>query len=93
MVQLRNVFPNVLCQDLVDQRLIPDTSTLRFSLNCAKTLTSRRIAMSLTWALAERWPPDAPHGAELPSRRLGNVAEVNLLSRTPCARDGSHGGR
>jgi hypothetical protein len=87
-VQLRDVLPNVPRQDLVDQRLIPDMSPLRFPPKLRQYLDVEADRDQLTWDIAERWPPDAPHGAELRRRRLGNVAEINLPWRTPHARDG-----
>ena len=90
---LRNILPNVLRQDLVDQRLIPDTSPLRFPPKLRQYLDVEADRDQLTWDIAERRPPDAPHGAELCRRRLGNVAEINLPRRTPRARGGWRDGR
>ncbi|MEO7274667.1 MAG: hypothetical protein ABI211_21965 [Vicinamibacterales bacterium] len=83
----------MLRQDLVDQRLIPDTSTLRFPSKLGQNLDVEANRDQLTCDLAERRPTDAPHGAELRSRRLGDVAEINLRRRTPRARGGWRAGR
>ena len=85
---LRNVLPNVLLQDLVDQRLIPDLAPLRFPPQLRQYLDVEANRDQLTWDSAHRRPPDASHRAELRHRRLGNVAEINLARRTPRARGG-----
>ncbi len=83
----------MLREDLVDERLVPDAPTLGFPPKLRQDLDVKADRDQLTWDIAERRPTDAPHGAELRSRRLGNVAEVNLRRRTPCARGGWRDGR
>jgi len=92
-VPLRHVLPHVVRQDLVDQGLIPHMSPLRFPPKLRQYIDVEADRDQLPWDIAERRPPDAPHGAELRRRRLGNVAEINLPRRTPRARGGWRDGR
>jgi len=90
---LGDVLTDVPCQDFVDEGLVPDAAPACF---LAELIEHSRIDSNrneLTRFVAKRGPANAPHGGQLPGRRIGNVREINLSRRTPHARGGSPAAR
>ena len=90
---LRNVFPNVLGQDFVDERLVTHASAARFLAELIEHAGIDTNRDQLAWFVTERRSAHAPHRLQLLGRRLGDVRKVNLSPGTPRARDDSRAAR
>jgi hypothetical protein len=92
-VHLCDISPYVPGEYLVDQRLIPDTSTTSFLPELLEHPGVHADRDKLARGVAKRRTAHAPHPAQLRLGRLGNIAEVNPARRTPRVRAGSRGAR
>jgi hypothetical protein len=92
-VKSGNIFPDVLCQYLIDEGLVTDPASTGFLpelLEHARIDTNRN---ELT-RLVTQWRSANPaHCRQLLGRGVRNIREVNLSAGTPRARDGSPAAR
>jgi hypothetical protein len=90
---LCDISPYVLGEYLVDQCLIPDTSTTSFLPELLEHSGVHADRDKPARCVTKRRTAHAPHPTQLRLGRLGNVAEINPARRTPRVRAGSHGAR
>ena len=86
---LRDVFPNVRREHLVDQGLVTDLPAPCFLAELLEHFRINANSDQLTRLTSEGRPPHPPHGLQLLWRRVWDIREVNLSARTPHARGGS----
>jgi hypothetical protein len=80
-------------QDLVNERLISDTSSARFLAELLEHSWIDANGYQLTGFIAEGRSAHSAHGLQLLRRRVRDIREGNLSARTPRARGGSPAAR
>lgn len=88
-----HVLPDVLRQDLVDERLVADPSPLRLLAQLPENAGVEPNRDQLSRCIAERRAPDPAHRSQLLGRRLGDVAEINRARGAPRVPGGSPAAR
>ena len=76
--------PDVSSEQLVDERLIPDSRARRLHAQCSQDVRVDANRDQLAGRTAERRPADSPRARQLIVGQFRNVRKVNLLDvRTP----------
>ena len=92
LASLRDVFPRVLRQDLVDEGLVADAPAAGFLPKLLEHTSVDANRDELPRRLPERRAAHPAHRAQRRGR-LWNVGEVNRALGTPRVRAGSHAAR
>ena len=87
--------PDILGQNVVDERLVAQTASLRFSSHGREDLGIDPNRNQSPGFRTQRRPPDTAHSPELSRSHLWDIGEINLVipPYTPPALSGSHGAR
>lgn len=89
----RHVLPDVLGQDLIDERLIADAPPFGLLTELPEDASVEPNRDQLPRRIAKRRSSDPAHRPQLLGRRLGDVAEINRARGTPRVLGGSPAAR